>query len=105
MKKITFLLLIFLIFSTITYSQQQTKPYSDMFRPEFRIAVGVNAIQNLGTREPFTDFDVNANGTLNLLYLSKKYCQKSVFIYVSTNKVYGDLPNHLPLIEKKNVMR
>ena len=56
-------------------------------------------------KEPLTDFNINANGTLNLLYLSKKYCQKSVFIYVSTNKVYGDLPNKLPLIEKKNVMR
>ena len=42
-------------------------------------------------KEPLTDFNINANGTLNLLYLSKKYCQKSVFIYVSTNKVYGDL--------------
>ena len=52
-------------------------------------------------KEPLTDFNINANGTLNLLYLSKKYCQKSVFIYVSTNKVYGDLPNQLPLIEKK----
>ena len=52
-------------------------------------------------KEPLTDFNINANGTLNLLYLSKKYCQKSVFIYVSTNKVYGDLPNELPLVEKK----
>ena len=52
-------------------------------------------------KEPLTDFSINASGTLNLLYLTKKYCKKSVFIYVSTNKVYGDLPNSLPLIEKK----
>ena len=56
-------------------------------------------------KEPLTDFNINANGTLNLLYLSKKYCQKSVFIYVSTNKVYGDLPNELPLVEKKKDMK
>ena len=43
----------------------------------------------------------NVINKLNLLYLSKKYCQKSVFIYSSTNKVYGDLPNELPLVEKK----
>ena len=52
-------------------------------------------------KEPLTDFSINANGTLNLLLLTKKYCPNSVFIYVSTNKVYGDLPNFLPLIEKK----
>lgn len=52
--------------------------------------------------EPFTDFSINANGTLNLLELSRKYCSKSVFIFVSTNKVYGDSPNHLPLLEMKN---
>tara|TARA_B100000941_G_C28499888_1_gene553412 strand:+ start:1488 stop:2546 length:1059 start_codon:yes stop_codon:yes gene_type:complete len=52
-------------------------------------------------KEPLTDFSINANGTLNLLYLTKKYCNKSVFIYVSTNKVYGDLPNFLPLKELK----
>lgn len=57
MKKIAFLLVICLTFSSLLFSQQQAKPYSDMFRPEFRIAVGVNAIQNLGTRKPFTDFD------------------------------------------------
>lgn len=50
-------------------------------------------------KEPFTDFTVNANGTLNLLELTRKYSPKAVFIYCSTNKVYGDTPNNLPLIE------
>ncbi|OGI20886.1 MAG: NAD-dependent epimerase [Candidatus Melainabacteria bacterium RIFOXYA2_FULL_32_9] len=50
-------------------------------------------------REPITDFTVNANGTLNLLELTRKYCPDAVFIFTSTNKVYGDTPNHLPLIE------
>jgi CDP-paratose 2-epimerase len=49
--------------------------------------------------EPDTDFTVNANGTLNLLDATRKYCPDAVFIFVSTNKVYGDTPNRLPLVE------
>ena len=52
-------------------------------------------------REPLTDFSVNANGTLNLLELTREYCPKAAFIFTSTNKVYGDLPNSLPLKEMK----
>ncbi len=51
--------------------------------------------------KPFVDFDINAKGTLNLLELTKIYCPKTPFIFMSTNKVYGDNPNFLPLIEKK----
>ena len=50
-------------------------------------------------REPFTDFDVNAVGTLNMLEAARQHCPKAPFIFTSTNKVYGDLPNSLPLIE------
>jgi CDP-paratose 2-epimerase len=50
-------------------------------------------------REPFTDFSVNAVGTLNMLEATRLYCPKAVFIFTSTNKVYGDTPNRLPLIE------
>jgi len=50
-------------------------------------------------REPLTDFTVNANGTLNFLELTRKYCPDAVFIFTSTNKVYGDTPNFLPLVE------
>ena len=50
---------------------------------------------------PFVDFDINAKGTLNLLELTKKYCINVPFIFMSTNKVYGDNPNTLPIIEKK----
>lgn len=52
-------------------------------------------------KEPITDFTVNANGTLNLLELTRLYCEKAVFIFTSTNKVYGDNPNFLPLVEKE----
>jgi CDP-paratose 2-epimerase len=50
-------------------------------------------------REPLTDFTVNANGTLNVLEMTRLYCPKATFIFTSTNKVYGDTPNYLPLIE------
>ena len=52
-------------------------------------------------KEPFTDFEVNANGTLNLLEAFRTYCPEASFVFTSTNKVYGDRPNYLPLKEKK----
>ena len=48
---------------------------------------------------PFDDFDVNAVGTLNLLEATRQAAPEAVFIYMSTNKVYGDAPNELPLVE------
>ncbi len=50
-------------------------------------------------REPLTDFGVNATGTIHLLELTRQHCPQAVFIFTSTNKVYGDAPNYLPLIE------
>src|SRR5690606_37359691 len=50
-------------------------------------------------REPITDFTVNANGTLEVLEAVRRHCPEAVFIFTSTNKVYGDTPNRLPLIE------
>lgn len=50
-------------------------------------------------KDPFTDFTVNANGTLTLLELTRQYCPDAIFIFTSTNKVYGDTPNDLPLVE------
>lgn len=52
-------------------------------------------------KDPFSDFSVNANGTLNLLEATRHYCPDSAFIFTSTNKVYGDLPNNLPLVEQE----
>ncbi len=51
-------------------------------------------------RDPFTDFDVNAVGTLNMIENTRQHCPEAVFIFTSTNKVYGDTPNRLPLIEQ-----
>ena len=53
-----------------------------------------------GKKFPILDFNVNATGTLNLLELTKRYCPDSPFIFMSTNKVYGDNPNKLKIIEK-----
>lgn len=53
-------------------------------------------------KEPFTDFTVNANGTLNMLEFTRKHCPEAVFIFTSTNKVYGDNPNFLPLVEQES---
>ena len=50
-------------------------------------------------REPFTDFDINAVGTLNLLEATRLHAPEATFIFTSTNKVYGDRPNSLPLVE------
>ncbi|MFK8186546.1 MAG: NAD-dependent epimerase/dehydratase family protein [Phormidesmis sp.] len=51
-------------------------------------------------KEPFTDFDINAGGTLNLLEATRQHCPQAPFIFTSTNKVYGDTPNRLPLKEQ-----
>ena len=52
-------------------------------------------------RDPQTDFSVNANGTLNLLEATRTYAADAPFIFTSTNKVYGDTPNRLPLLEQE----
>ena len=54
-----------------------------------------------GKNFPLLDFNVNATGTLNLLELTKKYCPSAPFIFMSTNKVYGDNPNRLKVVEKQ----
>ena len=54
-----------------------------------------------GKNFPILDFNVNATGTLNLLELTKLYCPDTPFIFMSTNKVYGDNPNKLKINEKK----
>ena len=54
-----------------------------------------------GKNFPIIDFNINATGTLNLLELTKKFCSDAPFIFMSTNKVYGDNPNKLNFTEKK----
>ena len=56
---------------------------------------------DLAARMPFEDFDVNAGGTLNLLEGLRRHQPEAVFVLMSTNKVYGDSPNELPLVERE----
>src|SRR5262245_5859030 len=55
---------------------------------------------DLAARRPFDDFDVNAVGTMNLLEAARNGCPESPFVHLSTNKVYGDAPNEIPLREE-----
>jgi CDP-paratose 2-epimerase len=55
---------------------------------------------DLAKDRPFDDFDVNATGTLNLLEAVRRHCPESPFLFMSTNKVYGDAPNMVPLVER-----
>ena len=77
---------------------------SDLFKESRNeiVAVVHTAAQpshDWAAREPQTDFTVNANGTLNLLEAARNFCPEAPFVFTSTNKVYGDTPNHLPLRE------
>ena len=66
---------------------------------KFIIHTAAQPSHDWAAKDPFTDFTVNANGTLVLLEMARKFCPEAVFIFTSTNKVYGDAPNNLPLIE------
>jgi CDP-paratose 2-epimerase len=68
-------------------------------RPDIIIHCASQPSHDLAKDRPFDDFDVNAVGTLNLLEATRRACPESPFIFMSTNKVYGDVPNELPLVE------
>jgi CDP-paratose 2-epimerase len=54
---------------------------------------------DLAAKMPFEDFDTNAVGTMNLLEATRQFAPEAPFVHMSTNKVYGDAPNELPLVE------
>jgi len=68
-------------------------------KPHFVIHCAAQPSHDLAARRPFDDFDVNAGGTLNVLEAARRYAPDCVFCFMSTNKVYGDAPNALPLVE------
>ncbi|MGP1273233.1 MAG: NAD-dependent epimerase/dehydratase family protein [Phycisphaerales bacterium] len=89
-----------------SYSQdiRDRKGVEELFakiKPELIIHAAAQPSHDLAASRPFDDFDVNAVGTLNLLEATRRRCPEAVFIHVSTNKVYGDAPNELNLIEKE----
>jgi len=68
-------------------------------RPALIVHTAAQPSHDKATSIPYEDFDVNAVGTLNLLVAAKDFCAESPFCFTSSNKVYGDRPNQLPLVE------
>jgi CDP-paratose 2-epimerase len=68
-------------------------------RPEVVIHCAAQPSHDLAARMPFEDFDTNAVGTLNLLEATRRHAPEAVFVFMSTNKVYGDAPNRIRLRE------
>lgn len=68
-------------------------------KPDAIIHCAAQPSHDLAAKIPFEDFETNAVGTLNLLEASRNYCKDSPFVFLSTNKVYGDAPNEIELIE------
>lgn len=68
-------------------------------RPDLIIHCAAQPSHDLAALRPLDDFDVNAAGTVNLLEATRQLAPEAVFIFMSTNKVYGDAPNRLPLVE------
>ena len=70
-------------------------------KPDAIVHAAAQPSHDLAAARPFDDFDVNAGGTLNLLEAARRACPEAPFIHLSTNKVYGDAPNQLNLVEKE----
>ena len=71
----------------------------DDLRPDVIVHAAAQPSHDLAASRPFDDFDVNAVGTLNLLEAARRFVPDVVFVHMSTNKVYGDAPNELRLVE------
>jgi len=71
----------------------------ERLNPDAIVHTAAQPSHDLAASRPFDDFDVNAVGTLNLLEATRRSAPKAVFVHMSTNKVYGDAPNELPLKE------
>src|SRR3954462_13697536 len=71
----------------------------DEHRPALVVHAAAQPSHDLAAQRPFDDFEVNAVGTLNLLEAARRHCPESPFVFLSTNKVYGDAPNELELVE------
>lgn len=78
--------------------------FNDMGSPPFEIVIHCAAqpSHDWAAKEPHTDFSINAMGTLNLLELTRLNCPKASFIFMSTNKVYGDRPNFHPDLREES---
>lgn len=68
-------------------------------RPDLIVHAAAQPSHDQAARMPYTDFEINAAGTLNLLVAARDLVPRASFCFTSTNKVYGDRPNQLPLVE------
>jgi CDP-paratose 2-epimerase len=68
--------------------------------PDVIVHTAAQPSHDLAAKIPFEDFDTNAVGTLNLLEATRLHMPEIIFVHMSTNKVYGDAPNELPLVEQ-----
>jgi len=71
----------------------------ESIRPDAIVHAAGQPSHDLAAKIPFDDFDINAVGTLNLLESTRQFAPEAPFIYLSTNKVYGDAPNEIPMVE------
>jgi len=70
-------------------------------KPEAIVHTAAQPSHDLAASRPYDDFDVNAVGTVNLLEAVRRTCPETPFVHMSTNKVYGDAPNRLDLVERE----
>lgn len=73
----------------------------DELRPDAIVHCAAQPSHDLAASRPFDDFDTNAVGTLNLLEAARRACPESPFVHMSTNKVYGDAPNLIQMVEQE----
>ncbi len=71
----------------------------ETLQPDLIVHAAAQPSHDLAASRPFDDFDVNAVGTMNMLEATRRFAPESVFAYMSTNKVYGDRPNTIPMVE------
>lgn len=81
--------------------RQSTRDVFERERPEFIIHTAAQPSHDKAASIPYDDFDVNAAGTMNILVAARDFCRDSPLCFTSTNKVYGDRPNSLALVEKE----
>ena len=79
--------------------RQAVRDVMERERPQLIIHTAAQPSHDKAAAIPYEDFDVNAVGTMNMLVAARDFCRDTPFCFTSTNKVYGDRPNYLPLVE------
>ena len=80
-------------------NRQAVQEVLETIRPDMIVHAAAQPSHDLAASRPFDDFDVNAVGTMNLLEAARLHAPEAAFVYMSTNKVYGDRPNTIELVE------